>query len=116
MGKQLKGGRWAVDQDGVDALAEQDTYRNAGTAAVARAVPREPVDDERMSEEWNRARNQEGEVVGFIGQKPIVRPVRETVDKPVDKPIDKDSRDEGSESNSGIMAALARLRQQGQDE
>jgi len=66
-----------VDQEGADVLAEMETYANAGSAPMMGrpAQQQRPVDDERMPEEWNRARNKEGDVVGFMGQRPIVRSI-----------------------------------------
>lgn len=90
-----------VDQEGAEVLEEMETYANAGRTV---RVPRGPVDDERMPEEWNRARNTEGEVVGFIGQRPIVRAGIAEGDE-----IRDDTTVPGEE---GVMAALARLRQQ----
>src|SRR5271169_3380615 len=73
LGKHLKGGRWMVDEDGAQVLEEMETYGNAGRTVPAAAM-RGPTEDERMPEEWNRARNMEGgEVVGFIGQRAIFR-------------------------------------------
>jgi hypothetical protein len=106
LGKKLKGGRWMVDEAGAEALEEAETYRNAGNAPGARPIQRGPVQDERMPDEWNRAQNQEGEVVGFIGQKPIVRPTKGN------EPDTVVENEGGSESEQGVMAALARLRQQ----
>jgi len=106
MGKHLKNGRWMVDQEGADILEEEERYRNAGTAPSLRPVQRGPVDDERMPDEWNRVRNQEGEVVGFIGQRPIRRPA------PEEETEQEKQVEEGA--SSGVMAALARLRQQEQ--
>jgi hypothetical protein len=107
LGKQLKGGRWMVDQEGADVLAEMETYANAGSAPMMGrpAQQQRPVDDERMPEEWNRARNKEGDVVGFMGQRPIVRS-KESENVPAEQSSG------ASESSSGVMAALARLRQQ----
>ena len=110
MGKKLKGGRWMVDQEGVDALEEMEstTYRNAAMPSGTRPLEQGPVEDERMPEEWNRARNHQGEVIGFVGQRPIVRPVtQEEMEGVVGARGDSDT-----ESGSGVMAALARLRQQ----
>jgi len=111
LGKQLKGGRWMVDQEGADILDEMDnatTYRNAGHRSVDQRPVREgPVEDERMPDEWNRARNQQGEVVGFIGQRPIVRPAEES-DGNVSGISEEDP-------GSGVMAALARLRERQKD-
>jgi hypothetical protein len=107
LGKQLKGGRWMVDQEGADVLEQMETYANAGSVpTMGRPTQQQrPMDDERMPEEWNRARNKEGEVVGFIGQRPIIRE-KESEDVPAEE-------NEGtSEAGSGVMAALARLRQQ----
>jgi hypothetical protein len=108
LGKKLKGGRWMVDEAGAEALEEEETYRNAGNPPTARTRPvqRGPVQDERMPDEWNRAQNQEGEVVGFIGQRPIIRPTKEIESAGV---VENEG---GSDSASGVMAALARLRQQ----
>jgi hypothetical protein len=110
MGRQLKGGRWMVDQEGAEVLEEEETYRNAGTAPVVRPAQRIPVVDERMPDEWNRKRNQGSEVVGFIGQNPIVRPA-----EAVEGAVDGSEQGSVSGTNSGVMAALARLRQQEQD-
>jgi hypothetical protein len=110
MGRQLKGGRWMVDQEGAEVLEEEETYRNAATAPVVGRVQRGPVDDERMPDEWNRKKNQDGEVVGFLGQNPIVRPV-----EAVEGAAGESTQGSLSGTNSGVMAALARLRQQEQD-
>ena len=109
LGKQLKVGRWMVDQEGADVLEEVETatYRNAGVPLSARPLQQGLAEDERMPNEWNRARNQQGEVVGFAGQRPIVRPAREGGVG--------SSGDADTESGSGVMAALARLRQQQKD-
>ena len=96
-----------VDQEGADVLEQMETYANAGSVpTMGRPTQKQrPMDDERMPEEWNRARNKEGEVVGFIGQRPIIRE-KESEDVPPEE-------NEGtSEAGSGVMAALARLRQQ----
>src|SRR5271154_2356535 len=71
LGKKLKGGRWQVDQAGEEALEQMEQYyANAGgSAPVPRPTQQRPVEDERMPDEWNRTRNQEGEVVGFIGER-----------------------------------------------
>ena len=61
-----------------------------------------------MPEDWNRARNQQGEVVGFVGQRPIVRPVR-------DEEMEGVVGSSGDSDTPGVMAALARLRQQQKD-
>lgn len=110
LGKQLKGGRWMVDQEGADVLREvETTYRNAGITPGARSKPQSPVEDERMPDEWNRVRNQQGEVIGLVGQRPVVRPMR------VEEAVDVDGvgsvGDEDPNSESRVMAALARLRQ-----
>jgi hypothetical protein len=107
LGKQLKGGRWMVDEDGVEALEELETYGNAGNVPVHKPIRQGPVEDERMPDEWNRTRNQEGEVVGFIGQRPIIRP---TIENQVEKEVE-----DGGTANEGVMAALSRLRQQEKD-
>ena len=113
MGKILKGGRWMIDQEGADVLEEVEstTYRNAGIQPVERPSQQEPMGDERMPEAWNRARNQQGEVMGFVGQRSIVRPVGEEEMEGVAGT----SRDSDTESGSAVMAALARLRQQQKD-
>ena len=95
-----------VDEAGAEALEEEETYRNAGNPSTPRPVQRGPVHDERMPDEWIRAQNQEGEVVGFIGQRPIIRPTKEIESEAVV------ANEVGSDSGSGVMAALARLRQQ----
>jgi hypothetical protein len=110
MGRQLKGGRWMVDQEGAEVLEEEETYRNAATAPVVGRVQRGPVDDERMPDEWNQKKNQDGEVVGFLGQNQIVRPV-----EAVEGAVGESAQGSLSSTNSGVMAALARLRQQEQD-
>lgn len=97
-----------VDQEGVDILDETETtYANAGAPRSARPLPLRSTEDERISDEWNRTRSQQGEVVGFMGQKPIIR-----------SGIDRDNEDRAesgalSDANtqSEVMAALARLRQ-----
>ena len=101
-----------VDQEGADALekVESTTYRNAGMPRGGGPLQQGPVEDERMPDQWNRARNQQGEVVGFVGQRPIVRPVGEEKEGVVGSGGDSDT-----ESGSGVMAALARLRQQQKD-
>ena len=92
-----------VDQEGAEVLEEMETYANAGRTVRA---PRGPVDDERMPEEWNRAKNTEGEVVGFIGQRPIVRAGMAEGDEI------REEEDATVPGEEGVMAALARLRQQ----
>ena len=105
LGKQLKGGRWMVDQEGADALDQMETYANAGNPPLLGQPSQQgPMDDERMADEWNRAKNKEGDVVGFIGQRPIIRP-KETESA-------AEESGETPEAGSGVMAALARLRQQ----
>lgn len=100
-----------VDQEGADVLEQMETtnYANAGNEPVmGRPIQQQnrPVDDERMPEEWNRARNKEGEVVGFIGHRPIIRS-KENEEVPMEG-----SEATSLETSSGVMAALARLRQQ----
>ena len=118
LGKKLKGGRWQVDQAGEEALEHiEQYYANAGEAApVSRPIQQRPVPDERMPDEWNRTRNQEGEVVGFIGQRPIVRPEKEAEDsEPKNGSENGGPSSDKAKVSSGVMAALARLRQQGKD-
>jgi len=102
-----------VDQEGADVLEEvETTYANAGRTGVR--VSQGPVDDERMPEEWNRARNTEGgEVVGFIGQRAIVRAgggEGDEIREESERGGEEDAR--GGAGEDGVMAALARLRQQ----
>jgi hypothetical protein len=98
-----------VDQEGADVLEEvETTYRNTGGA---RPLQQGPSEDERMPDEWNRVRNQQGEVVGFVGQRPIIRPRREEEAEDVVESGGSNNADTGS----GVMAALARLRQQEKD-
>src|SRR5208337_4654653 len=107
LGKQLKGGRWMVDQEGADVLEEVEaTYRNAGGP---RPLQQGPSEDERMPDEWNRARNQQGEVVGFVGQRPIIRSGREAEEA---EDVLESGGSDNADAGSGVMAALARLRQQ----
>lgn len=95
-----------VDQEGADVLEEvETTYRNAGGA---RPLQHGPSEDERMPDEW---RNQKGDVVGFVGQRPIIRPGKEAEAEDVVESGGSDNADAGS----GVMAALARLRQQEKD-
>jgi hypothetical protein len=105
LGRKLKGGRWMVDQEGVDALeeVEETTYRNAGIAPNAKSLRQELGEDGRMPDEWNRTRNSQGELVGFVGPRPIIRPPR-------DEDVVGTSGGEKA-TDSGVMAALARLRQ-----
>jgi hypothetical protein len=106
LGKQLRGGRWMVDQEGADVLNQMETYGNAGnTPLPEQSAQQRPMDDERMPEEWNRARNMEGDVVGFMGQRPIVRPKENEM-------VTMEESGGTSDAGSGVMAALARLRQQ----
>jgi hypothetical protein len=98
-----------VDQEGADVLEEvETTYRNTGGA---RPLQQGPSEDERMPDEWNRVRNQQEEVVGFVGQRPIIRPRREEEAEDVVESGGSNNADTGS----GVMAALARLRQQEKD-
>jgi hypothetical protein len=106
LGKQLRGGRWMVDQEGADVLNQMETYGNAGnTPLPGQPAQQRPMDDERMPEEWNRARNMEGDVVGFMGQRPIIRPKENEM-------VTLEESGGTSDAGSGVMAALARLRQQ----
>ena len=94
-----------VDQEGAHVLDQMETYANAGNPLLlGQSSQQRPMDDERMPDEWNRARNKEGDVVGFIGQRPIIRP----------KETESAAEESGGapEASSGVMAALARLRQQ----
>jgi len=121
LGKHLKGGRWTVDEDGAQVLEEMETYGNAGRTVPA-AATRGPTEDERMPEEWNRARNMEGgEVVGFIGQRAIVRAgmggeggeIREESERMMGVVEEGGGEEDVSTAGeTGVMAALARLRQQ----
>jgi len=113
LGKQLKAGRWMIDQDGADVLEEMETtaYRNAGNVSGTRPLQQGPLEDGRMPDEWNRARNQEGDVIGFVGQRPIIRPTRE--EESTD--VVESAAGEDTGSGSGVMAALARLRQTEKD-
>lgn len=99
-----------VDQEGADILEEAEliTYQKAGMPPAATPLQQGPLEDERVPEEWNRARIQQGDVVGFLGQRPIVRPVRE--EEMAD--VVGSRGDPDTECGSGVMAALARLRQQ----
>jgi len=104
-----------VDQEGVNVMEEMEqNYANAGNASMGRRPVsqqgRSVVEDERMPDEWNRARNQDGEIVGFIGQRPIIRPAGQ--DDAEDDACKEDYGGSQGEVNSGVMAALARLRQQ----
>ena len=102
-----------VDQDGSDALEEiETTYRNAAIPWGTRPLQQEPVEDERMSDEWKRTRDQQGEVVGIIGQRPVVRPFREEEMPDV---VVASGGGLDAHSGSGVMVALARLRQQGKE-
>ena len=102
-----------IDQDGADTLEEMERYASAGTAPIPRRLQHTAMDDERMSEEWNRARNQQGEVVGFLGQRPIIRSSTDTEE--ADKGGEKKGSSDTDESSAGVMAALARLRRQEDD-
>jgi hypothetical protein len=108
LGKQLKDGRRAIDQDGIDG-AQVEGYGNAGHAPSNRSVQEKPKDDERMPDEWNRANNKEGYVAGFIGHRPIIRGA---TDKQVVPEIAEHGGDSENTTESGVMAALARLRQE----
>lgn len=95
-----------VDQEGADALDQVETYANAGNPPLpGQSSQQRPMDDERMPDEWNRDRNKEGDGVGFIGQRPIIRP-KET------ESVTAEESGGTPEAGSGVMAALARLRQQ----
>ena len=102
-----------VDEQGAEVLEEMEMYGNAGrTLRVSQGV----TEDERMPEKWDHARNTEGEIVGFIGQKAILRAGEETRVGKADA-IRKESEERGSDGaaaagEDGVMAALARLRQQ----
>jgi len=101
-----------VDQEGANVVDEMErTYANAGNASMGRVpVTRQrPAEDERMPEEWNRAMNQEGNVVGYIGQRPIRRPAEQ--DTELDNQLES-GWDTQTEATAGVMAALARLRQE----
>jgi len=107
-----------VDQEGANVMEDMErNYANAGNASMGRTGPvarRKSSEDERMPDEWNRARNQEGEVVGYIGQ----RPIRRAVEQPDKDDQNGDSAENGVEiqgdPSAGVMAALARLRQENQ--
>jgi len=110
-----------VDEDGAQVLEEMETYGNAGRTVLP-AATRGPTDDERMPEEWNRARNMEGgEVVGFVGQRAIVRAgmggeggeIREESERMMGVVGEEGGEEDVSTAGeTGVMAALARLRQQ----
>jgi len=98
-----------------------ERYGNAGKT-VRGAAARGPTDDERMPEEWNRAMNMDGgEVVGFIGQRAIVRErmgeegdeIREESERMTDVVGEgRGEEDATTTGEEGVMAALARLRRQ----
>jgi len=103
-----------IDQEGADVLDEMERgYGNAGTGPTALPPQQVPVDDERMPDEWNRARNQQGELVGFFGQRPIIRPSTEKEE--ADMLGDEKAGSEMDQASAGVMAALAQLRRQEKD-
>jgi hypothetical protein len=102
-----------VDEEGVNVIQEMErNYANAGNASIGKVVP--PVtrarttEDERMPDEWNRTRNQEGEVVGYIGQ----RAIRRTIEQDEQEENRENEEDDLVGANAGVMAALAQLRKE----